>query len=142
MKTGTLILQAIAASLVLGLAGAAHAESLDIKAGLWRKTLKVETGGRTVMNSTIDACLTADDLDLEKTAAKLAQSASCKVVQQELSPRRIRVVLQCREMTAESMTEVRSRDAVVVAATMTPADGSEATQSKEEWRFVNADCVK
>jgi hypothetical protein len=142
VKTGNLIVRAIATTLVLGLAGLALAEALDIQPGLWKKTLKVETGGRTVMDSTIDACLTADDLDLQKTATKLAQSPSCKVVQQQLTPQRLEVVLQCKGMRIESTTEVRSRDAVAVAATMTPADGGEVTQSKEAWSFVKADCGK
>ena len=53
----------------------------------------METGGRTVLDSTVDACLTADDLDLQKTAAKLAQAPSCKVLQQDLSPKKLKVAL-------------------------------------------------
>jgi hypothetical protein len=144
VKIDTLGVQAlaIAIALMLGLAAIAQSQSLDIKPGLWKKKMTMETGGRTVMDSTIEACMTADDLDLKKTADKLTQSPSCKVVQQDLSPNRLTVVLQCKEMVAESTTEVRSRDSVVVIATMKPAGGGEVTHSREEWSFVKADCGK
>ena len=142
MKIDTLGIQALAIALMLGLAATAQTQSLDIKPGLWKKKMTMETGGRKVMDSTIEACMTADDLDLSKTAEKLTQSPSCKVVKQDLSPMRLTVVLQCKEMLAESTTEVRSRDAVVVTATMTPAGGGEVTHSREEWSFVKADCAK
>jgi hypothetical protein len=142
MTINTLSVRAFATALMLGLAATAQSQSLDIKPGLWKKTLKMETGGRTVMDTTIDACMTTDDLDLKKTAAKMAQSPSCKMTQQELTPKRIKVVLQCKEMLAESTTEVRSRDSVVVTATTKPAGGGEVTHSREEWSFVKADCAK
>jgi hypothetical protein len=142
MKINTLSVRAFATALMLGLAATAQAQSLDIKPGLWKKTMKMETGGRTVMDTTIDACMTADDLDLKKTAAKMAQSPSCKVTQQELTPKRLKVVLQCKEMLAESTTEVRSRESVVVTATMKPTGSSEVTRSNETWTFVKADCTK
>lgn len=142
MKIDTLGVQALAIALMLGLVPAAQSQSLDIKPGLWKKKMTMETGGRTVMDSTIEACLTADDLDLGKTAEKLTRSPSCKVVQQDLSPKRLTVVLQCKEMLAESTTEVRSRDSMVVNATMKPTGGGEVTHSHEEWSFVKADCGK
>jgi hypothetical protein len=132
----------IAAAVVLGLATVASADSLDIKPGLWKKSLKVVTGGRTVMDTTIDACLTADDLDLKKTAEKLTQSPSCKVTEQELTPKRLKVVIQCKDMLAESTTEVLSRESVVVTATMKSSADAEVTRSTEQWRFVKADCAK
>jgi hypothetical protein len=102
----------------------------------------MQTGGRTVMDSTIDACMTADDLDLKKTAEKLAQSPSCKVTEQELTPERLRVVLSCEEMVAESTTEVKSPESVVVAGTIRPTGVGETTLSSEQWTFVKADCAK
>jgi hypothetical protein len=142
MKFDSLFVQALATALMLGLAATAQAQSLDIKPGLWKKKMTMETGGRTVLDSTIEACMTVDDLDLKKTAEKLTQSPSCKIVQQDLSPKRLSVVLQCKEMVVESTTEVRSRDSVVVTATMKPAGGGEVTHSREEWSFVKADCAK
>jgi hypothetical protein len=142
MKIHALTVHAIPTALMLGLAAIAQAQSLDINPGLWKKTVKMETGGRTVLDSTVDACLTADDLDLQKTATKLAQAPSCKVLQQDLSPKKLKVVLQCKELLAESTTEVRSRDSVVVAATMKPVDGSAETHTTEQWTFLKADCVK
>ena len=142
MKINTLSVRAFATSLMLGLAATAQAQSLDIKPGLWKKTMKMETGGRTVMDTTIDACMTADDLDLKKTAAKMAQSPSCKVLQQELSPKRLKVVLQCKEVLAESTTEVKGPESVVVTATMKPTGGGEITHTSETWSFVKADCTR
>jgi hypothetical protein len=104
--------------------------------------MKMETGGRTVMDTTIDACMTIDDLDLKKTAAKMAQSPSCKITQQEMTPKRIKVVLQCKEMLAESTTEVKGPESVVVTATMQSTGSSEVTRSTETWSFVKADCTK
>jgi hypothetical protein len=140
MKINTLSVWAFAAA--LGFAAMAQSESLDIRPGLWKKTTKMETGGRIVMDTTIDACMTADDLDLTKTAQKLAKSPSCKVTQQELTPTRLKVVLQCKEMLAESITEVKSRESVVVTGTMKPTGGGEVTRSSETWAFVKADCTK
>jgi hypothetical protein len=142
MKMHALTVQSIPIALMLGLAAIAQAQSLDIKPGLWKKTVKMETGGRTVLDSTIDACLTADDLDLQKTAARLTQAPSCKVLRQDLSPKQLKVVLQCKEVLAESTTEVRGRESVVVTATMKPADGSPETHTTEQWTFLKADCVK
>ena len=142
MKITALSVQAFATTLMLGLAATAQSQSLDIKPGLWKKTMKMETGGRTVMDTTIDACMTTDDLDLKKTAAKMAQSPSCTMTQQELTPKRIKVVLQCKEMLAESTTEVKGPESVVVTATMKPTGSSEVTRSTETWSFVKADCTK
>jgi hypothetical protein len=142
MKITALSVRAFATTLMLGLAATAQSQSLDIKPGLWKKTLKMETGGRTVMDTTIDACMTTDDLDLKKTAAKMAQSPSCKMTQQELTPKRIKVVLQCKEMLAESTTEVKGPESVLVTATMKPTGSSEVTRSTETWSFVKADCTK
>jgi hypothetical protein len=103
--------------------------------------MKMETGGKTVMNSTVDACMGAEDIDLKKTAAKLASSPSCKVVKQELSPKAVKVALQCKDMSVESVTQVRSQEHVVVSATMKPATGGDVTLSSEEWRFVKPDCA-
>lgn len=132
--------QLICALIVLGCAPSAQAQTLDIKPGLWKKTLTVESGGSTVMNSTIDACLTADQLDTQKTFQKLSQSPDCKVTRQEASPKRLAVTLQCKGMTAESITEVRSPELVVVKAT-TRQGGAAVTNTSEEWRFVKADCA-
>jgi hypothetical protein len=142
MKITALSVRAFATALMLGLAATAQSQSLEIKPGLWKKTMKMETGGRTVMDTTIDACMTTDDLDLKKTAAKMAQSPSCKMTQQELTPRRIKVVLQCKEMLAESTTEVKGPESVLVTATMKPTGSSEVTRSTETWSFVKADCTK
>ena len=142
MKNDTLRVQALAIALMLGFAVTAQAQSLDIKPGLWTKKMTMETGGRRVMDSTIEACLTAEDLDLKKSLERLAGSPSCKVVQQDLSPKKRTVVLQCKEMSVESTMEVRSRDFVVVTETMKPTGGGEATQSREEWSFLRADCGK
>jgi Protein of unknown function (DUF3617) len=142
MKITALSVRAFATALMLGLAVTAQSQSLEIKPGLWKKTMKMETGGRTVMDTTIDACMTTDDLDLKKTAAKMAQSPSCKMTQQELTPRRIKVVLQCKEMLAESTTEVKGPESVLVTATMKPTGSSEVTRSTETWSFVKADCTK
>lgn len=131
--------QLICALLVLCSASSAHAQSLDIKPGLWKKTLKVESGGTTVMNSTIDACLMADQLDTQKTLQKLQQSPACKVTRQQASSKRLAVTLQCKGMTAESITEVRSPELVVVTAT-TRQEGAAVSISSEEWRFVKAAC--
>ena len=142
MKIHSFIVQALATALMLGLAATAQAQSLDIKPGLWKKKMTMETGGRTVMDSTIEVCMTTDDLDLKKTAAKLTQSPTCKVMQQDLSPKKLTVILQCKEILAESTTEVRSRESMHVTATMKPAGGGEVTHSREEWSFVRSDCTK
>lgn len=134
--------QAVRAVLLLGFATAAPAQSLDIKPGLWKKSMKMETGGKTVMNSTLDACLAAEDLDLKKSTEKLSRSPSCKVLKQDLSPKAIKVVVQCQEMTVESSTLAKSREHVVVTATIKPAGGGDVTLSNEEWRFVKPDCAK
>jgi Protein of unknown function (DUF3617) len=138
----TVSVRAFATALMLGLVATAQSESLDIKPGLWKKTTKMETGGRTVMETTIDACMTSDDLDLNKTAQKMAQSPSCRVAQQELTPKRVKIVLQCKEMLVESTTEVRSRESVVVTATMKPTGSSEVTRTSESWTFLKAGCTK
>ena len=142
MKIDTLMVQALAIVLMLGLVVTAQAQSLDIKPGLWEKRVTMETGGRTVMDSTIEACLTADDLNLKKTAEKLARLPSCKVLQQDLSRKTLTVVLRCTEVLAESTTEVRSRDSMFVTATLKPTGGGEVTHSREEWSFLKADCGK
>ena len=133
---------AVSAALLLCLATLAPAQSLDVKPGLWKKSLKMETGGKTVMNSTVDACLQAEDLDLRKSAEKLSRSPSCKVLKQDLSPKAFKATVQCQEMWVESATLVKSREHVVVSATITPAGGGDTTISSEEWRFVKPECAK
>ena len=135
-------LRALWAALLLGVSTIVPAQSLDIKPGLWKKSMKMETGGKTVMNSTLDACLAAEDLDLKKSTEKLSRSPSCKVLKQDLSPKAIKVVIQCQEMTVESSTLAKSREHVVVTATIKPAGGGDVTRSNEEWRFVKPDCAR
>ena len=142
MALNKVSLQGVCAALLLGLATTVPAQSLDIKPGLWKKAMKMETGGKTVMNSTLDACLTAEDLDLKKSTDKLLRSPSCKVLKQDISPKAIKVVLQCQEMWVESSTLAKSREHVVVSATIKPAGGGDVTLSSEEWRFVKPDCAK
>lgn len=142
MKINILSVRAFASALLLALATTAQAQSLDIKPGLWKKTTKMETGGRIVMDTTVDVCMTADDLDLNKTAQKLAQAPSCKVTQQELTSKLAKMTLQCEGMLAESTTEVRSRQSFVVIGTIKPTGSSEVTGSSETWTFVKADCTK
>jgi hypothetical protein len=142
MNDNNLAVASIAIATLFALVSVAQAQSLALKPGLWKKAVKMETGGRTVMDSTMEVCMTADDLDLKKTAEKLTQSPSCKVTEQELTPKRLRVVLSCKEMVAESTTEVRSPESVVVAATIKPTGGGETTRSSEQWTFVKADCAK
>jgi hypothetical protein len=142
MNSNTSAVSSIAIATLFGLVAVAQAQSLAVKPGLWKKALKMETGGRTVMDSTIEVCMTADDLDLKKTAEKLTQSPSCKVTEQELTPKRLKVVLSCKEMVVESITEVKSPESVVVAATIKPTGGGETTLSSEQWTFVKADCAK
>jgi len=142
MNSNTSAVSSIAIATLFGLVAVAQAQSLAVEPGLWKKALKMQTGGHTVMDSTIDVCMTADDLDLKKTAEKLTQSPSCKVTEQELTPKRLRVVLSCKEMVVESITEVKSSESVVLAATIKPTGGGEATLSSEQWTFVKADCAK
>ena len=132
--------QLVCASLVLCCASSAQAQSLDIKPGLWEKTLQVEAGDGTAMHSTTDACITAERLDTKKTLQKLQQSRACKVTRQEASPKRLAFTLQCKSMTAETIIEVRSPELVVVTAT-TRQEGAAVSTSSEEWRFVKADCA-
>jgi hypothetical protein len=138
----TASVRAFATALMLGLVATAQSESLDIKPGLWKKTTKMETGGRIVMDTTVDVCMTTDDLDLNKTAQKLAQVPSCRVTQQELTSKLAKMSLRCEEMLTESTTEVRSRESVVVTGTIRPNGSSEITRSSETWTFVKADCTK
>jgi hypothetical protein len=142
MALNTVSRQAVWAALLLGVATLTPAQSLDIRPGLWKKSMKMETGGKAVMNSTLDACLTAEDLDLKRSTDKLSRSPSCKVLKQDLSPKAIKVVVQCREMSIESSTLVKGREHVVVSATIKPAGGGEVTLSSEEWRFVKPDCAR
>jgi hypothetical protein len=131
----------MAIALMLGSAAVATAQSLDVKPGLWKKTVKTQTGGRTVVDSTVDTCLTAADLDLPRVAARLAEAPSCKVLLQDLSPKYLKVILQCKDVLAESTTEVRSRESFVVAATIQPAGRGEQTQTTEQWTFLRANCT-
>ncbi len=132
----------LALTLVLGPTGVvAKPPSLDVKPGLWRKAVKMQTGGRTRMDAAIDTCLTAADLELSRTAARLAQAPSCTVLLQELSPTRMNVVLQCKQGLARSVTEVRSPEAFVVSAAIVPAGGGDETRTTEQWTFVQASCT-
>jgi len=131
---------AIALALLLGPVAVATTQSLDVKPGLWKKAVKTQRGGRTVLDSTVDTCLTATDLELSRTAARLAQAPACKILLQDLSPTRLKVILQCKDVLAESVTNVRSREAFVVDATIRTGRG-EQTHTTEQWTFVKSSCA-
>ena len=131
MKINTLSVRAFATTLMLGLAATAQSQSLDIELGFWKKTMKMEIDGRTVMDTTIDACLIADDLDLKKTAAKMAQSPSCKVMQQELSPKRLKVVCRARRCWPSRPRRSEGPESVVVTATMKPTGAARSRAPRD-----------
>jgi Protein of unknown function (DUF3617) len=116
-----------------------QAQSLDIAPGQWKKTLKMEKGGKTLMNQTLDACMTREGLDFQQFRNKFSGNKGiCKLVEDEVTGKRLRVTIQCAGSTTRSTTEVKSREFVVVNAT-TEA-GGEKTTSYEEWRFVKSQC--
>lgn len=139
MKLRPLMLRTMAVAGSIALAPIAQAQSLEIAPGQWKKTLKMEKGGKTLMNQTLDACMTREGLDFQQFRNKFAGNKGvCKLAEDEVTGKRVRVTIQCAGSTTRSTTEVKSREFVVVNAT-TEA-GGEKTTSYEEWRFVKSQC--
>jgi hypothetical protein len=143
MKLTRLLLQAIASVGFAALAPVAHAQVLDIKPGQWKKTLRMDKDGKTIMNQSLDACMSAENLDFQVLKKKFAAPgpAACKLIEDEVTSTRVKVTIQCTGSTTRSTTQVKSREHVVVNATIDSGGG--VTTSSEEWRFVKAaDCAK
>lgn len=143
MKPNRLLLQVITGIGLAALASIAHAQVLDIKPGQWKKTLRMDKGGKTIMNETLDACMSAENLDFQVLKKKFAAPgpAACKLIEDEVTTTRLKVTIQCMGSTTRSTTQVKSREHVVVNATIESSGG--VTTSSEEWRFVKAaDCAK
>lgn len=120
---------------------AAEAQVLDVKPGHWKKTIRAEKGGKVTMNETLDACLTPEALDFNALRRKFAGNKGiCKLVEEDVTPRRQRVTMQCMGSTTRSTTEVKSREFVVVDAVIESSGGK--STSHEEWRFVKSECDK
>jgi flagella basal body P-ring formation protein FlgA len=95
------------------------------------------------MNQALDACMSAENLDFQVLKKKFAAPgpAACKLIEDEVTTTRVKVTIQCTGSTTRSTTQVKSREYVVVNATID--SGGEVTTSNEEWRFVKAaDCAK
>ena len=142
MKLASLLLQAIAGVGFAALASVAYAQVLDIKQGQWKKTLRMEQGGKTIMNQTVEACMSTENLDFRLLKTKFAPGPdACKLIEDEVTTTRVKVTLQCKGSTTRSTTQVKSRELVVVNATS--ESGGDVTTISEEWRFVKAaDCAK
>jgi hypothetical protein len=142
MKLAKLLLQAIAGVGLAALVSIAHAQVLDIKPGQWKKTLKMEKGGKVLMEQTLDACMTRENLDFQQLRSKFGGNKGvCKLIEDEVTTTRVKVTMQCTGSTTRSTTQVKSREHVVVNATIESGGG--ITTSTEEWRFVKAsDCAK
>jgi hypothetical protein len=142
MALTKLLLQAVAGVGFAALASIAHAQVLDIKPGQWKKTLKMEQGGKVLMQQTLDACMTRENLDFQVLKKKFVPgAAACKLIEDEVTTTRVKITVQCTGSTSRSTTQVKSREHVVVNATI--ESGGAITTSTEEWRFVKAsDCAK
>lgn len=143
MKLTRLLLQAIAGVGLVAIASVACAQVLDIKPGQWKKTLRMEKGGKVLMEQTLDACMTRENLDFQVLKKKFAAPgpAVCKLIEDEVTTTRVKVTVQCTGSTTRSTTQVKSREHVVVNASIESGGG--ITTSSEEWRFVKAaDCAK
>jgi hypothetical protein len=143
MKLAKMLLQAIAGVGIAALASIAQAQVLDIKPGQWKKTLKMEKGGKVLMDQTLDACMTAENLDFQQMRKMFGvkSPAACKLTEDEVTTTRVKVTVQCTGSTTRSTTQVKNREHVVVNATID--SGGEVTTSSEQWRFVKAsDCAK
>jgi Protein of unknown function (DUF3617) len=136
----SLIVLTVTAACVSFLAPA-HAQVLDIKPGHWKKTIRMEKGGKVTMDQTLDACLTRENLDFQQMRNKFGGNKGvCKLTEEEVTGMRVKVVMQCMGSTTRSTTQVKSREHVVVNATID--NGGQVSTSTEEWRFVQSDCPK
>lgn len=142
MKLARVLLQGIAGVGFAALASVAYAQVLDIKPGQWKKTLRMEKGGKVLMDQTLDACMTRENLDFQQLRNKFGgNKGACKLIEDEVTTTRVKVTMQCTGSTSRSTTQVKSREHVVVNATIESGGG--ITTSTEEWRFVKAsDCAK
>jgi hypothetical protein len=142
MKLAKVLLQLIAGVGFTVLASVACAQVLDIKPGQWKKTLKMEKGGKVLMEQTLDACMTRENLDFQQLRNKFGGNKGvCKLTEEEVTTTRVKVTMHCTGSTSRSTTQVKSREHVVVNATIESGGGT--TTSTEEWRFVKAsDCAK
>jgi hypothetical protein len=142
MKLAKLLLQAIAGVGCAALASVAYAQVLDIKPGHWKKTLRMEKGGKVLMEQTLDACMTRENLDFQQLRDKFGGNKGvCKLIEDEVTTTRVKVTMQCTGSTTRSTTRVKSREHVVVDATIESGGG--ITTSSEEWRFLKAsDCAR
>lgn len=139
MKLRPMMLQAMVVAGSITVVPIVQAQSLDIAPGQWKKTLKMEKGCRTLMNQTLDACMTREGLDFQQFRNKFGGNKGvCKLTEDEVTGKRVRVTIQCAGSTTRSTTEVKSREFVVVNATT--ESGGEKTTSYEEWRFVKSQC--
>jgi hypothetical protein len=130
-----------AAAALLLVMPAAQAQVLDIKPGHWKKTIRMEKGGKVTMDQTLDACMTRENLDFQQTRSKFGGNKGvCKLTEEEVTGTRVKVVMQCMGSTTRSTTQVKSREHVVVNATID--NGGQISTSREEWRVVPSDCPK
>ncbi|MCS6921650.1 MAG: DUF3617 family protein [Elioraea sp.] len=141
MKLATLLLQAIAGGAFAAVMSDAQAQVLDIKPGHWKKTIRMEQGGKVTMDRTLDACMTAESLDFQQMRKKFGGNKGvCKLTEEEVTGTRVKVVMQCMGSTTRSTTQVKSREHVIVNATID--NGGQISTSTEDWRFVKSDCPK
>ncbi len=130
-----------AATALLLVMPAAQAQVLDIKPGHWKKTIRMEKGGKVTMDQTLDACMTRENLDFQQLRDKFGGNKGvCKLVEEEVTGTRVKITMQCMGSTTRSTTQVKSREHVVVNATID--NGGQISTSTEEWRFVKSDCPK
>ncbi len=141
MKLARLPLQAIAGGTFALVVSVAQAQVLDVKPGHWKKTIRMEKGGKVTMNETLDACMTRENLDFDVLRKKFGDNKGvCKLIEEEVTGTRQKITLQCMGSTTRSTTQVKSREHVVVNATIDNA--GHISTSNEEWRFVKSDCPK
>lgn len=134
------VLCATAAALLL-VVPAAQAQVLDIKPGHWKKTIRMEKAGKVTMDQTLDACMTRENLDFQQMRSKFGGNKGvCKLTEEEVTGTRVKITMQCLGSTTRSTTQVKSREHVVVNATID--SGGQISTSTEEWRFVQSDCPK
>ncbi len=141
MKPRPLLVQCAAIAACAVFLQSAHAQVLDIKPGHWKKTIRMEKAGKVTMDQTLDACMTRENLDFQQMRNKFGGNKGvCKLTEEEVTGTRVKIVMQCMGSTTRSTTQVKSREHVVVNATI--ENGGQISASTEEWRFVQSDCPK
>ena len=107
-----------------------QAQSLDIAPGQWKKTLKMEKGGKTLMNQTLDACMTREGLDFQQFRNKFSGNKGiCKLAEDEVTGKRLRVTIQCAGSTTRS-----TRASASASGSSPPTPTPSSIASMPRWR--------